>query len=67
MTMTAAASARPERGSGMTLTAPELVTVAYTLTFWGTRGSIPTPGPQTARYGGNTACVSITRAAADGW
>jgi phosphoribosyl 1,2-cyclic phosphodiesterase len=28
--------------------------------FWGTRGSIPTPGPRTARYGGNTACVSIT-------
>jgi len=34
--------------------------VAYTLTFWGTRGSIPTPGPRTARYGGNTACVSIS-------
>ena len=32
----------------------------YTLTFWGTRGSIPTPGPRTARYGGNTACVSIS-------
>ena len=32
----------------------------YRLTFWGTRGSIPTPGPQTARYGGNTACISIT-------
>jgi phosphoribosyl 1,2-cyclic phosphodiesterase len=30
------------------------------LTFWGTRGSIPTPGPQTARYGGNTACISVT-------
>jgi phosphoribosyl 1,2-cyclic phosphodiesterase len=29
------------------------------VTFWGTRGSIPTPGPETARYGGNTACVSI--------
>ena len=27
--------------------------------FWGTRGSIPTPGPATARYGGNTACVEI--------
>ena len=27
--------------------------------FWGTRGSIATPGPQTARYGGNTACVEI--------
>ncbi len=34
--------------------------VTYTLTFWGTRGSIPTPGSHTARYGGNTPCVSIT-------
>jgi phosphoribosyl 1,2-cyclic phosphodiesterase len=29
------------------------------VTFWGARGSIPTPGPDTARYGGNTACISI--------
>ena len=27
--------------------------------FWGTRGSIPTPGPKTALYGGNTSCVEI--------
>ena len=27
--------------------------------FWGTRGSIPTPGPSTVRYGGNTACVEV--------
>ncbi len=27
--------------------------------FWGVRGSIPAPGPETNRYGGNTACVSI--------
>ena len=27
--------------------------------FWGTRGSIPTPGRSTAHYGGNTACVEI--------
>lgn len=27
--------------------------------FWGTRGSIATPGPNTARFGGNTSCVSI--------
>jgi CheY-like chemotaxis protein/phosphoribosyl 1,2-cyclic phosphodiesterase len=27
--------------------------------FWGTRGSIPTPGPQTVRYGGNTSCVEF--------
>ncbi len=27
--------------------------------FWGTRGSIPTPGGATLRYGGNTSCVEI--------
>ena len=27
--------------------------------LWGTRGSIPTPGPETARYGGNTSCVHV--------
>jgi phosphoribosyl 1,2-cyclic phosphodiesterase len=27
--------------------------------FWGTRGSLPTPGPHTARYGGNTSCVEV--------
>jgi phosphoribosyl 1,2-cyclic phosphodiesterase len=28
--------------------------------FWGTRGSIPSPGPETIRYGGNTSCVGVT-------
>lgn len=27
--------------------------------FWGTRGSIATPGPQTVRHGGNTSCVEV--------
>lgn len=27
--------------------------------FWGTRGSLATPGRETARYGGNTSCVEI--------
>ena len=27
--------------------------------FWGVRGSIPTPGPRTLKYGGNTSCVQI--------
>ena len=27
--------------------------------FWGVRGSIPAPGPETNRYGGNTSCVSV--------
>ncbi len=30
-----------------------------TIRFWGVRGSIPTPGEQTRRTGGNTACVEI--------
>ncbi|HEX6105704.1 MAG TPA: MBL fold metallo-hydrolase [Gemmatimonadales bacterium] len=33
--------------------------MTITLRFWGTRGSIPTPGPGTTRYGGNTPCLSI--------
>jgi phosphoribosyl 1,2-cyclic phosphodiesterase len=28
--------------------------------IWGARGSIPAPGPETARYGGNTSCVQVT-------
>jgi phosphoribosyl 1,2-cyclic phosphodiesterase len=27
--------------------------------FWGTRGSCPSPGPATLRYGGNTTCVEV--------
>jgi phosphoribosyl 1,2-cyclic phosphodiesterase/GAF domain-containing protein len=31
--------------------------------FWGTRGSLPKPGPGTIRYGGNTSCVEVRSAA----
>jgi len=34
------------------------------VTLWGTRGSVASPGGETARYGGNTACVEVR--AADG-
>jgi phosphoribosyl 1,2-cyclic phosphodiesterase len=27
--------------------------------LWGTRGSVASPGPETVRYGGNTACVEV--------
>jgi phosphoribosyl 1,2-cyclic phosphodiesterase len=27
--------------------------------FWGARGSVPTPGPATQRFGGNTSCVEV--------
>ena len=29
------------------------------LRFWGVRGSIPSPGPETVRYGGNTVCLEL--------
>jgi phosphoribosyl 1,2-cyclic phosphodiesterase len=32
---------------------------SMTIKFWGVRGSIPSPGVSTVRYGGNTSCVSI--------
>lgn len=33
--------------------------VPFQIRFWGVRGSIPSPGPQTRRYGGNTPCVEM--------
>jgi phosphoribosyl 1,2-cyclic phosphodiesterase len=36
--------------------APEGVT---RIRFWGVRGSVPAPGPETVFYGGNTSCVEL--------
>ncbi|MBN2301320.1 MAG: MBL fold metallo-hydrolase [Lentisphaerae bacterium] len=38
----------------------ELASSKMYVTFWGTRGSIPTPGTSTEKYGGNTPCICIT-------
>lgn len=32
------------------------------VTIWGARGSIPSPGPDTVRYGGNTPCLEVRAA-----
>lgn len=31
----------------------------FTARFWGVRGSIACPGPDTLRYGGNTSCIEV--------
>lgn len=31
----------------------------FSVRFWGVRGSIPTPGPTTVEFGGNTSCIEI--------
>src|SRR5450755_306367 len=33
--------------------------MTLSLTFWGTRGSVPSPGASTAYFGGNTPCVEL--------
>src|SRR5439155_2602837 len=53
----AAAPTVPKRKSKQTKLAPR--PPANHLKFWGVRGSIPTPGPTTVRYGGNTSCVEV--------
>jgi phosphoribosyl 1,2-cyclic phosphodiesterase len=39
--------------------------MSFTVRFWGTRGSIPSPGASTVRYGGNTPCLELRTS--DGW
>lgn len=50
---------KPASNEKILETIASLQSGAMKLTFWGTRGSIPRPGPQTLKYGGNTSCVSI--------
>jgi len=38
---------------------PALAESSTWLKFWGVRGSIPTPGPSTLKYGGNTSCLEV--------
>ncbi len=33
--------------------------VRFNVCFWGTRGTCPSPGPRTARFGGNSPCVEV--------
>ncbi len=39
--------------------APAMPPDRFLVRYWGVRGSIATPGPETARYGGNTSCVEV--------
>jgi phosphoribosyl 1,2-cyclic phosphodiesterase len=36
-----------------------VVATDFTVRFWGVRGSIACPGPDTMRYGGNTSCIEV--------
>jgi CheY-like chemotaxis protein len=36
-----------------------IVSEEVVVTYWGVHGTLPVPGPQYVRYGGNTPCVSV--------
>lgn len=40
----------------------EIINKEMTVEFWGVRGTLPVPGENTIRYGGNTNCVSLSLA-----
>lgn len=37
-----------------------VVEAAFSISYWGVRGTLPVPGPKSLRYGGNTSCVTMT-------
>ncbi len=37
----------------------EILSEKVTIRYWGVHGTLPVPGPNSLRYGGNTPCVSI--------
>jgi phosphoribosyl 1,2-cyclic phosphodiesterase len=37
----------------------ELISDHIKVSYWGVHGTLPVPGPETVRYGGNTPCVSV--------
>jgi phosphoribosyl 1,2-cyclic phosphodiesterase len=49
----------PASDATTTTTDPAISDTQVFVRCWGTRGSIPTPGPKTVRYGGNTTCFEV--------
>jgi phosphoribosyl 1,2-cyclic phosphodiesterase len=37
----------------------DIVSEQVIVSYWGVHGTLPVPGPDTVRYGGNTPCVSV--------
>jgi phosphoribosyl 1,2-cyclic phosphodiesterase len=50
---------KPVRKDPFFATLDKVLASNIEMTFWGVRGTLPRPGPNTVRYGGNTSCVSL--------
>ncbi|MDE5103971.1 MAG: MBL fold metallo-hydrolase, partial [Trichodesmium sp. St19_bin2] len=57
--MLSSESSSPISQSEETATPSDTLSTDFVVEFWGVRGSIPTPGSSTVRYGGNTSCVEM--------
>ncbi len=57
--MPSSESSAPISQSEETPTQSTPLPTEFIVEFWGVRGSIPTPGSNTVRYGGNTSCVEM--------
>ncbi len=51
--------ARSVQGDTLIRYLTEIIEGLIRFTFWGVHGTLPVPGRKTARYGGNTPCVSL--------
>lgn len=51
---------KPVRPDELVGTAMRHIEDVVEATYWGIRGTLPVPGPRTARYGGNTCCVTLS-------
>jgi phosphoribosyl 1,2-cyclic phosphodiesterase/CheY-like chemotaxis protein len=50
---------KPIRKDSFLATLDKVMASDVEVTFWGVRGTLPRPGPDTLRYGGNTSCVAL--------
>jgi phosphoribosyl 1,2-cyclic phosphodiesterase len=49
----------PDTLTAVAASIPVIAPPSLEVTCWGTRGSIPSPGATTVRYGGNTSCLEV--------
>ena len=51
--------AKPVKREALLQSIADILSNKVVVTYWGVHGTLPVPGPQNTRYGGNTSCVSV--------
>lgn len=50
---------KPVQAESFLKTLDEILAKKLLLTYWGVRGTLPVPGPDSLKYGGNTSCLTL--------